>query len=387
MLKVGARFYGVVEYDTDEAQGQVLLTKSLGVVFVNLSRAQCLGITHSKRTVAAALFDDERSLESLGSDYGDRELLLIRIHYQDYLIKVRTMLQDSWHAEIRIPGDRLKFSMPSIPFENIFPSFVSESTVYSMSIDNSDMSSDTEQDEVPSIAEDTSLAWEDFKHRVHNLPLELFQIVRDTMFDDVFGPKDVFPHKDPSILNVFLALDRHLYRKYSDIYWRQNTWIVGNGRAEKTMQFMSLKPFDFRIDGFSEQTPNRVALGIKSIHISLSREDIPVWHQPMDPEDGIPFELRRTLDIPDYQDQTEHFKSTAFEIWQQKFDRIAVLNLQHFTLDARDAFAPNGEYLGVSAVEQFIPFADGLPSDIKILAPTKALIREICNVFNATNIR
>ncbi len=294
-------------------------------------------------------------------------------------------MQDAWLAESRVVIDRLYILTNP---QSLSRSSTSEGIVCALTLDLSDVSGLITPTRAHLSTEVPESALSPFQRRVHDLPPELFRMVTDKMFEEAFGPKRVFPYQDPAIMNNFLALDRRLYQKYSDIYWCQNTWIIGPGPVDKTMRFMTQRPYDARIKEFSLQVPNRLALGIKSVHICLSKEDVPsstAWHEDTKTENDAPLGLEDRLAVQEYQNEREYFISTALRTWQDKFDRLAVLNLQHLTLDLREAFGPDGEYMGVIAVERFIPFAHGLPPDFRILAPTKALVEQIRNVFYAMN--
>lgn len=240
-----------------------------------------------------------------------------------------------------------------------------------------------------------------------HVPAEICQMIMDMIFEEAFGPRSVHPHRDPSIMNIFLALDREFYRKFHEQYWTMNTWIVSKGPLNKTMRFMTEKPYNESTTEFSLQIPNKAALQIQSIELSFSNADTPhlsEWHRLAEERGGAPSmttprpfgpittetpsevqiaqrnesRMQRAQRYNDIQRQLVH-------TWQDKFDRVAMLNLRHLTLDFTEAYDPRGLYLGVNLVRRLIPFAHGMPADFKILAPDLWIQRQIREAFLVLN--
>lgn len=233
------------------------------------------------------------------------------------------------------------------------------------------------------------------------LPSELCRMIMKMIFEDVFGPRKVLPHqesqRDQTAGKIFLALDKDMYRRNFELYWSSNTWVIGDGPVSKTMRFMS-KGFPISRVEYSQQEPCAAALNIQSMELCFSYKDAidPAdWNGLINLEDGDP-DIRDLLDSVDseaarnfLEGHVEHYKSVALRQWQDKFDRVAVLNLRHLTLDMTKAMVPSdgpaGEYLGVKAVELLIPFVHGLPADLKILARTREEEEQMRNIFKAKN--
>ena len=233
------------------------------------------------------------------------------------------------------------------------------------------------------------------------LPSELCRMIMKMIFEDVFGPRKVFPHResqrDRAAGRIFLALDKDMYRRNFELYWSTNTWVIGDGPVSKTMRFMS-KGFPISRVEYSQQEPCPAALKIQSMELCFSFKDAtdPAdWDGVIDLEHGDP-EVKDLLNCVDsertkdfLEKHGEHFKSVALRQWQDKFDRVAVLNLRHLTLDMTKAMVPSdgpgGEYLGVKAVELLIPFVHGLPADFKILARTQEEEEQMRKIFKAKN--
>lgn len=230
------------------------------------------------------------------------------------------------------------------------------------------------------------------------LPSELCMMIMNMIFEDAFGPRKVYPHqesqRDQEAGRIFLALNKEMYQQNFELYWSTSTWVIGAGPVSKTMRFMS-KGFPISRVEYSRQEPCRAALNIQSMELCFSYEDATDhadWDALLQSDQGNP-------DTKDFQNcvwsknsshffrrYPEQFKAVALKQWQDKFDRVAVLNLRHLTLDMTKAVVPPaGEYLGLKAVELVIPFVHGLPADFKILARTQEEEEQMRKIFEAKN--
>ena len=245
-------------------------------------------------------------------------------------------------------------------------------------------------------------AREIFQDQMLRMPAEICQMIMDIVFEDAFGPRKVHPHKDPPTMNIFLALNKAFYRRYREQYWTKNTWIISKGPLDKTMRFMTEKPYNEATTEFSLQTPNKAALQIKAVELSFSKADtpdLPVWQQ-LAKQNSDPYTTDSRFATKRH-DETEVLQIAQQSIarmkrahqyqlihtWQDKFDRIAMLNLQHLTLDFTGAYDPDELYLGVYLVPHLIPFAYGMPSDFRILAPDSWIEKQIRDAFLVLNAR
>lgn len=255
-------------------------------------------------------------------------------------------------------------------------------------------------------------AYKHLQKRIISIPAEICQMIMDMVFEEAFGPRRIHPHKDPPIMNVFLALDKAFYRKFHEQYWTKNTWIVSKGPLNKTMRFMTEKPYNESTTEFSLQTPNKAALQIRSVELSFSNADTPdllEWQQLaeesaaaptpyMTPRAFGPTASSQSANHPDAVQplQAAHsslaraqrydaIRHQLIHTWQDKFDRVAMLNLAHLTLDFTEAYDPVGRYLGVYLVRRLIPFAHGMPGQFQILAPDGWIERQIRDAFLVLN--
>ena len=255
-------------------------------------------------------------------------------------------------------------------------------------------------------------AYKNLQERIMSIPAEICQMIMDMVFEEAFGPRRIHPHKDPPIMNVFLALDRAFYRKCHEQYWTKNTWIVSKGPLNKTMRFMTEKPYNESTTEFSLQTPNKAALQIRSVELSFSNADTPdllEWQQLAEESAAAPtpYMTPRALGPTTSTQSTNHhdavhplqvaqsslaraqrydaIRHQLIHTWQDKFDRVAMLNLVHLTLDFTEAYDPVGRYLGVYLVRRLIPFAHGMPGEFQILAPDGWIERQIRDAFLVLN--
>ena len=250
-------------------------------------------------------------------------------------------------------------------------------------------------------------AHEEFEKQMLHIPAEICQMIMEMVFEEAFGPRKVHPHRDAPIMNVFLALDKELYRKFFEQYWTKNTWVVSKGPLHKTMRFMTEKPYNESTTEFSLQIPNKAALRIRFAELSFSNNDtanLSEW-QHLAIQSALPQVVASQSNPIATQARRVHSPQTAqrdagcrvraqrydeiqrqlIGTWQDKFDRIAMLNLRHLTLDFTETFDPRGSYLGVHLVRRLIPFAHGMPGEFKILAPTNWLERQTREAFLVLN--
>ena len=250
---------------------------------------------------------------------------------------------------------------------------------------------------------------EGFQKHMLRIPAEICQLIMDMVFEEAFGPRTVRPHKDPPVMNIFLALDKRFYRKYHEQYWTKNTWVISKGPLNETMRFMTEKPYNDATTEFSLQIPNKAALQIQSAELSFSNADTLdlVEGQQLAGQSQSLYTIR--TDFSPFMSQASHqmpipqnaqrdavrlqptwrykeIQQQLIHTWQDKFDRIAMLNLEHLTLDFTESYDPGGLYLGVHLVRRLIPFAYGIPTVFRILAPDRLTESQIRDEFLRLNV-
>lgn len=261
--------------------------------------------------------------------------------------------------------------------------------------------------------DDTGLAAatseEEIQKHMLRIPAEICQLIMDMVFEEAFGPRTVHPHKDLPVMNIFLALDKNFYRKYHRQYWTKNTWVVSKGPLNETMRFMTEKPYNDATTEFSLQIPNKAALQIRSAEFSFSNADtldlvegqrlarqtpslytICTGFSPLRNQAShhmrMPQNAQRDAAALQRTQRYSEIQQELIHTWQDKFDRIAMLNLEHLTLDFTEAYDPGGLYLGVHLVRRLIPFAYGVPGVFKILAPDRLTEGQIHDEFLRLNM-
>ena len=85
-------------------------------------------------------------------------------------------------------------------------------------------------------------AWVSLQRDIQNLPLDLNLLIRDALYGEVFGPgKDiVFPYEGRAYMEQLRALSRRLYEQYSNIYYCENMWVIGEGSAKSWIETSNL---------------------------------------------------------------------------------------------------------------------------------------------------
>ena len=190
-------------------------------------------------------------------------------------------------------------------------------------------------------------AWISLQEAVQSLPLELNLLIRDTMLEELFGPgkEIVYPYKGPAYVQHFRALDRHLYNTYSHIYYCRNMWVIEEGSESGLLRYNhSIAPeIPSKIKNLTLRWTWRDALDIdpvrRNIQDYIDRE--------MEAAGAGGFDNLKVL---------RDFDTTCYEvecelehIWFRKSYEIGCMQLDYLVIDAREAFAPDGKFLGLEA--------------------------------------
>jgi len=232
-------------------------------------------------------------------------------------------------------------------------------------------------------------SWDVSQEKMSTLPSEICKIIMDILFTDIFGPKRLHPKLDQSVMPIFLALSKQSYDKYRKVYWSQNTWIIGKGPVNDSMRFMTLAPYDASTTEFSKQKPNEAALTIRRAEVLFSKDDLQSPQivrakEARGSQSNGEHEHREDCSTY-YEIDSKTFIASLVQIWQDKFDRIAFLGLDCLVLDFSQAYGPDASFLGVTAAQRFLPFIHRVPVELKIVAPTEMLEKEIRSVFQELN--
>lgn len=222
--------------------------------------------------------------------------------------------------------------------------------------------------------------WVKLQKAMLNLPLDVDLLIRDSLHEEIFGPgkEIVFPNHDPSYLRHFRALDRDSYQKYHSILYSKNMWVIKEGPADPIFQYA--KDIIYQSSQIKNLTLKWTRRDYEKIQLGI--EQFIDFHIEKGGADGMD-NTRAVYDFSAMCDiATWELKST----WCKKLEKVSMMNLDSLTIDARDAFAPDGEYLGLSNARDLaleIPLI--LPKDLRVLAPGDVVARQIHDVIVAKN--
>lgn len=152
---------------------------------------------------------------------------------------------------------------------------------------------------------------------------------------------------------------------------------------------MTLAPYNISTTEFSRQLPNDAALKIRRVEIRFTKDDLQrPSSRPLITRLNVG-EEQKSVDsfqaLEEYRSECKIFALNIMQLWSDKFDRIAFLALEHLTIDFTEAYGPDGDFLGVDAVQGLLPFMYRMPVEFRILAPTKVLEKQIRTIFFAIN--
>ena len=216
--------------------------------------------------------------------------------------------------------------------------------------------------------------WLQLQRAVQELPLEIIRMIQDSMYESVFGSKDVvLPHVDSKDLCHFSALNSELYNRYHSLYYSENMWILADGPLE-------------RIDECFGEMFYSTMSAIKNVTIRWTRAEVDeaAWLE-LEPDrfietqldKGGPEGLNNIQALSDYIGARQHISDELKYIWTDKLMILGALNVDLLVVDATDAYGPNGDYLGVKA-HPFSPWFDNnLPHHLEVWAPDEELASQI----------
>lgn len=214
------------------------------------------------------------------------------------------------------------------------------------------------------------------RRKVHSVPPEVFSMVQKSLLHSTFGPRRVSPENEKCKNNVSLALNRNLYTHYRAIFWSENTWVVGEGDWETTLEFL-------------REIPDSAFKLIRKVEMRLSVHDYD--HESLDryfasPEGKEQADGMNSLQIlSSFTEGCRDISWRVKDIWHWKLYHITSLDLEYFEFDCRDAYAPDGEYLALDALRNVPPFRNGWPEHFEILAPNQNLADQLWDIFVQIN--
>ena len=226
----------------------------------------------------------------------------------------------------------------------------------------------------------SDVEWLQLQNAVLELPLDISRMIQDSMYETVFGPKDVvLPWVDPNDLCHFSALNSDLYDKYHQIYYAKNMWVLADGPAEE---------IKLCLERMSQATRS----AIRNVTLRWTREDI-------DEDEWSRFELgqfmRTQIDeggaegldnmqaLYSYEYARKNILEELKRIWLQKVRELRTLDLDLLVLDATTAYGPNEEYLGVEVAREMAQFYRNTPYRLEVYAPDEDLANEMFDLIVA----
>lgn len=224
--------------------------------------------------------------------------------------------------------------------------------------------------------------WMRLQLAVQNLPLDVNLLIRDALLEESFGPGKtiVFPIYEPSYLQHFRALNRQLEDKYHYIYYSQNMWVIEEGPADWKFQYS----YEFMPYQFSQIRKLTLAWTRRDYHWEgLEIEQFIDWQIEEGGTEGMD-NLRAMGDFAMICDKATHeLKHT----WGLKLDMMSSMKLEYLIIDARDAFAPDGQYLGLAAAHEcrWSRFSN-FPIYLQVLAPGSGLADQIYKILVAKSL-
>ena len=219
--------------------------------------------------------------------------------------------------------------------------------------------------------------WIKLQQAVQNLPLDVNLVIRDALLEQSFGPgkEIVFPINEPSYLQHFRALDRQLLDKYHYIYYSQNMWFIEEGPATWLMQYA----YEFMPYQFSQ---------IRNLTLKWTCKDYcgegleAATFLDWCIEEGGTEGLDNLQTMFDFSKLCEKVREELEFTWWNKMELISSMELEYLVIDARDAFAPDGQYLGLRTAHDcnWTRFSN-FPDHLRVLAPDNDLADQIYDIL------
>lgn len=219
----------------------------------------------------------------------------------------------------------------------------------------------------------TSAAATGLEARLNELPTEILDLVRDAFFDQEFGPKEVLAPSSIPDVRLFGAMNKKLYAKYHDIFLSGNTWVIETGNFDTT-------DFLLHIPGRMRQKIHKVAIRLSPEDISYASIDS--WLR------GHPDLVKRSFGdfsnvLYEFYKDCREINDMLYSVWSGKLTDIFKLSESvHLTLDMRDAYGIDGEYLGLRLAHRMACwFQDDDDAPLTVRVPNDVLGEQLRNAI------
>ena len=164
----------------------------------------------------------------------------------------------------------------------------------------------------------------------------------------------------PPCPKAFKALSSSLYRKYRENLWSKSTWVIGEGSAFYSTDFLNA-------------IPDSIFNAIRSVELKFVSQGVGLENRVLEGAEDV-----SAHDIAS-------FESEVSDIWWDKFTAVSNLHLDHLRLDFTEAYAPNGTYLGDAVTQLFQPFTYGVPANLEIVAADATIVANFRAIILAQN--
>ena len=252
--------------------------------------------------------------------------------------------------------------------------------------------------------------WLELQERLNNLPLEIFDMIKEIAVEDILVNTSIYPHHDRSgtynaaksseewlpceLLKAF-RLEKQR-KAISKRLFRDNMYVVGPGDVVATTKFLT-------------QSRERLQKKIRRLQLILNHEDfyVSASDRPLGNYKGLwdEFLLFMNADRPCYdrprshlfcgftrpRNQTLEDSIECPEAWIAKLDIVlerTKADIKELVLDLTDAYSPDGMYVG-EKIARWVRFKRGRVPKLQIRAPTielEAKIRQVILDMNGLDM-
>lgn len=214
---------------------------------------------------------------------------------------------------------------------------------------------------------------------IQSLPLELFDQIRETVYELAFCPGFAFPHRQNSqgtyewngtVYNTtrpqLLRVSKAVSESYQTKIFSENIFVVGPGQPDRTLRFLGLT----------------YPLPIRRAHASFSYRDLgedwaaqlPIGVAPPSEEDSantpyLKWKIRRAAFNGKPEQSYCAAQARLIGLWTAKYCRLMQLPLEELTLDFTECYGGCNEWLG-NFVAKFIRVrSPPARSSLRVIAP------------------
>ncbi|KAI4232617.1 MAG: hypothetical protein LQ349_004890 [Xanthoria aureola] len=234
----------------------------------------------------------------------------------------------------------------------------------------------------PASLQATDAGFPRLQELIQSLPLELFDQIRETVYELAFCPGFAFPHRQNSqgtyewngtvyntILPQLLRISKDVRESYQTKIFSENIFVVGPGQTDRTLRFL----------GLGER---RHPLPIRRAHASFSYRDLgedwaeqlPIGVAPPSEEDSAnPPYLKRKIRRAAFNGKPEQSYCAAqarlIGLWIAKYGRLSQLPLEELTLDFTECYGGCNEWLGSYVAKMVRVGSPPARSSLRVIAP------------------